>query len=76
MKKHLDHDPLPPLLCICSFDIVQFIMLSFEAMERKGWVLNFIIWFLHLPDGLNKYNICYTACINQDVVYHEALYDI
>ena len=30
--------------------------------------MNLIFWLLHLSEGLSKYNISCTACINQDIV--------
>jgi hypothetical protein len=42
--------------------------------QKKSWILN-LVWFLHLLEGLGKYDICRTAYINQDIVHHEAFYD-
>jgi hypothetical protein len=46
-----------------------------KSIERKGWILNLILWLLHLLKDLRRYDVCCTTCINQDVVYHEAIYD-
>jgi cytochrome c-type biogenesis protein CcmH/NrfF len=30
--------------------------------------MNLIVWLLHLSEGIGKYNIRCTACINQNIV--------
>jgi hypothetical protein len=37
--------------------------------------MNFVLWFLHLPESLCKYNIRCTACVNQNIVDQETLDD-
>jgi hypothetical protein len=37
--------------------------------------MNLILWFLHLSEGLSKYDIRYTACINQNIMDQKSLND-
>jgi hypothetical protein len=37
--------------------------------------MNLILWFLHLSEGLSKYDICYAACINQNIMDQKSLDD-
>src|SRR5688500_3722892 len=41
---------------------------SSEATKRVCSIKNLILWLLHLSEGLSKYNIRCTACINQNIV--------
>jgi hypothetical protein len=38
-------------------------------------IVNLIFWLLHLSEGLSKYDICSTACINQNIVDQKTLDD-
>jgi hypothetical protein len=31
-------------------------------------IMNLVFWLLHLSEGLSKYDISCTACINQDIM--------
>jgi hypothetical protein len=37
--------------------------------------MNLIFWLLHLSEGLSKYDIRYTACINQNIMDQKFLND-
>jgi hypothetical protein len=37
--------------------------------------MNLILWFLHLSEGLSKYDIHCTACINQNIMDQKSLDD-
>jgi hypothetical protein len=37
--------------------------------------MNLILWLLHLSEGLGKYNIYCTTCINQNIVDQKSLDD-
>jgi hypothetical protein len=37
--------------------------------------MNLILWFLHLSEGLSKYDIHCTACINQNIMDQKSLND-
>jgi hypothetical protein len=37
--------------------------------------MNLVLWLLHLSEGLNKYDIRCTACINQNIVDQKSLDD-
>jgi hypothetical protein len=37
--------------------------------------MNLILWFLHLSEGFSKYDIRYTACINQNIMDQKSLND-
>jgi hypothetical protein len=41
---------------------------SSEATKRVCSIMNLILWLLHLSEGLSKYDIRCTACINQNIV--------
>jgi hypothetical protein len=38
-------------------------------------IMNLILWFLHLSEGLSKYDIRCAACINQNIVDQKSLDD-
>jgi hypothetical protein len=44
---------------------------SSEATKRVYSIMNLILWLLHLFEGFGKYNICCTACVNQNIVNHK-----
>jgi hypothetical protein len=46
---------------------------SSEATKRMCSIMNLILWFLHLSEGLSKYHIRCTACINQNITDHKSL---
>jgi hypothetical protein len=48
---------------------------SSEATKRACSIMNLILWLLHLSEGLIKYNIHYTACINQNIVDQKSFDD-
>jgi hypothetical protein len=37
--------------------------------------VNLVFWLLHLSEGLSKYDIRYTACINQNIMNQKSLDD-
>jgi hypothetical protein len=37
--------------------------------------MNLVLWFLHLPESLCKYNVCYIACVNQNIVDQKSVDD-
>jgi hypothetical protein len=37
--------------------------------------MNLILWFLHLSEGLSKYDICCAACIDQNIMDQKSLDD-
>src|SRR5690348_8641165 len=41
---------------------------SSEATKRVRSIMNLVFGLLHLSEGLSKYNIRCTACINQNIV--------
>jgi hypothetical protein len=50
-------------------------LLSSEAIYRMCSTMNLILWFLHLSEGLSKYDIRCTACINQNIMDQKSLDD-
>jgi hypothetical protein len=36
--------------------------------QRVRSIMNLVFWLLHLSEGLSKYNIHCTACVNQNIV--------
>jgi hypothetical protein len=48
---------------------------SSEATKRVCSIMNLVLWLLHLSEGLSKYDICCTACINQNIVDQKSLDD-
>jgi hypothetical protein len=48
---------------------------SFDATKRVWSIMNLILWFLHLFEGLSKYDIRYAACINQNIMDQKSLDD-
>jgi hypothetical protein len=36
--------------------------------------LEFIFGLLHFPESLDKYDVCNTSCVNQNIVYYETFY--
>jgi hypothetical protein len=50
-------------------DLAERYNLSYsEATKRVCSIMNLILWFLHLSEGLSKYNIRCTTCVNQNIV--------
>ena len=37
--------------------------------------MNLVLWFLHLPESLCKYDVRCTACVNQNIVDQKPLDD-
>jgi hypothetical protein len=48
---------------------------SSEATKRVYSIMNLILSLLHLSEGLGKYDIRCTACINQNIVEQKSLDD-
>jgi hypothetical protein len=48
---------------------------SSEATKRVCSIMNFILWLLHLSEGLSEYDVSCTACINQNIVDQKSLND-
>jgi hypothetical protein len=48
---------------------------SFEAVKRVCSIMNLILWLLHLSEGLSKYNVCCTACVDQNIVNQKSFDD-
>jgi hypothetical protein len=48
---------------------------SSEATKRVCSIMNLILWLLHLSEGLSKYDIRCTACINQNIMDQKSLDD-
>ena len=48
---------------------------SSEATKRVCSIMNLVLWLLHLSEGLGKYDIRCTACINQNIVDQKSLDD-
>jgi hypothetical protein len=48
---------------------------SSEATKRMCRIMNLVLWFLHLLEGLCKYDVRCTACINQNIVDQKSLDD-
>jgi hypothetical protein len=48
---------------------------SSEATKRVCGVMNLVFWLLHLSEGLSKYDIRCTACVNQDIMDQKSLDD-
>jgi hypothetical protein len=48
---------------------------SSEATKRVCSIMNLVFWLLHLSEGLRKYDIRCTACINQNIVDQKSLDD-
>ena len=48
---------------------------SSEATKRVCSIMNLVLWLLHLSEGLSKYNVSCTACINQNIVDQKSLDD-
>jgi hypothetical protein len=46
-----------------------------KPQKRVCSIMNLILWLLHLSEGLSKYNICCTACINQNIVDQKSFDD-
>jgi hypothetical protein len=73
------------LLSSCVVDIAEgnwhcdfakcYNLSSSEATKRLCRIMNLVLWFLHLLEGLCKYNVRCTACINQNIVDHKSLDD-
>jgi hypothetical protein len=50
-------------------------MPSSEATKRVCSIMNLVLWLLHLSEGLTKYDVGYTACINQNIMDQGSLDD-
>jgi hypothetical protein len=37
--------------------------------------MNFVLWLLHLSEGLSEYDVSCTACINQNIVDKKSIND-
>jgi hypothetical protein len=37
--------------------------------------MNLVLWLLHLSKGLSKYDICCTACVNQNIMDQKSIDD-
>jgi hypothetical protein len=48
---------------------------SSEATKRVCSIMNLVFWLLHLSEGLSKYDIRCTACINQNIMDQKSLDD-
>jgi hypothetical protein len=48
---------------------------SSEATKRVCSIMNLVLWLLHLSEGLSKYDVSCTACINQNIVDQKSLDD-
>jgi hypothetical protein len=48
---------------------------SSEATNRVCSIMDLVFWLLHLSEGLNKYDIHCTACINQNIMDQKSLDD-
>jgi hypothetical protein len=38
-------------------------------------IMDLVLWFLHLLEGLYKYNVCCTTYVNQNIVNQKTLDD-
>jgi hypothetical protein len=50
-------------------------MSSSKATKRVCSIMNLVLWFLHLSESLCKYDVCCTACVNQNIVDQKSLDD-
>jgi hypothetical protein len=48
---------------------------SSEAIKRMCSIMNLVLWLLHLSEGLSKYDVSCSACINQNIVDQKSLDD-
>jgi hypothetical protein len=48
---------------------------SSEATKRVCCIMNLVFWFLHLSESLCKYDVCCTACVNQNIMDQKSLDD-
>ena len=48
---------------------------SSEATKGMCGIMDLVFGLLHLSEGLSKYDICCTACINQNIVDQKSLDD-
>jgi hypothetical protein len=48
---------------------------SSKATKRVCSIMNLVFWLLHLFEGLSKYDIRCTACINQNIMDQKSLDD-
>jgi hypothetical protein len=48
---------------------------SSEATKRVCGIMNLVFWLLHLSEGLSKYDIYCTACVNQNIMDQKPLDD-
>jgi hypothetical protein len=48
---------------------------SSKATKKVCSIMNLILWLLHLSEGLSKYNIRCTACINQNIMDQKSFDD-
>jgi hypothetical protein len=46
---------------------------SSESTKRVCSLMNLILWLLHLSEGLSKYDVSCTACINQNIMDQKSL---
>jgi hypothetical protein len=46
-----------------------------EATKRVCSIMNLVFWLLHLFEGLSKYDIRCTACVNQNIMDQKSLDD-
>src|SRR5688572_860686 len=46
---------------------------SSKATNRVCSIMNLVLWLLHMSEGLSKYDIRCTACINQNIVDQKSL---
>jgi hypothetical protein len=51
----------------CDFAECYYLPSS-EATKRVCSIMNLILWLLHLSEGLSKYDICCTSCVNQNIM--------
>jgi hypothetical protein len=78
---NIKHNLLSPCIVIKSEghwhrDLAECYNLpSSEATKRVCSIMNLILWLLHLSEGLSKYNIRCTACINQNIVDQKSFDD-
>jgi hypothetical protein len=59
----------------CDF-VERYNLPSSEATKRVCSIMNLVFWLLHLSEGLSKYDIRCTACINQNIMDQKSLDDI
>jgi hypothetical protein len=48
---------------------------SSEATKRVCSIMNLVLWLLHLSEGLSKYDVSCTTCINQNIMDQKSLDD-